>query len=301
MLTRFMRLRRWTQDRLQERFGFDLTRTGFYSPIVDRVEVKQRAAAIWSAQSQSPEHMPGLDFRPEYQTQLLAGEVGRAMAACQFDRHPQPAGTPPRFFIENGQFGDLDARMLVGMLQAFRPKRVIEVGSGFSTMVMNQVAGEKFAGQMQVTAIEPFPRPFLGALPHVKLIQSKVQDVDPQVFAALESGDVLFIDSSHVSKTGSDVNHLFFEVLPFLRAGVLIHVHDIWLPLDYPQDWVLAEGRSWTEQYLLRALLTGSTMYQVELAGMYLHHFLRPVLDQALGASAAQVGVGSSFWIRKVA
>ncbi len=289
------------QDRLQQRFGLDLTRTGFYSPIVDQVEVKQRAAIIWSAENQLPGHMPGLDFRPERQTQLLTGEVGRAMAACQFDRNPPPTGSPPRFFIENGQFGDLDARMLVGMLEAFRPKRVIEVGSGFSTMVMNQVVSEKFAGQMQVTAIEPFPHPFLSTLPHVKLIQSKVQDVDLQVFTALESGDVLFVDSSHVSKTGSDVNHLFFEVLPFLRAGVLIHIHDIWLPNEYPQDWVLTEGRSWTEQYLLRALLTGSLMYQVELAGMYAHHFLRPVLDKALGEAAAQVGGGSSFWMRKIA
>jgi len=243
--------------------------------------------------------MSGLDFRPDHQTALLAGPVGNYMRECRFAQDA-PADGGTSYYANNGQFGDMDARMLTGMLRHYAPRRVIEVGSGFSTIIMNDVVAAHFQGKMSVTAIEPFPRPFLATLPHVQLIQSKVQDVPLTTFDQLESGDLLFIDSSHVSKTGSDVNYLFFEVLPRLRPGVLIHIHDIWLPLEYPQEWVLTEGRSWNEQYVLRALLTGSHLYEVELAGMYLCHFKRPLLEAALGDIAATTGVGSSFWIRKI-
>jgi predicted O-methyltransferase YrrM len=277
----------------------DITRSSFYSPIVDRAEVRDRATSVWSSRAQSPTDMPGLDFRPDHQAGLLAGPMGRYMRECRFTAEA-PADGSTSYYVNNGQFGDMDARMLTGMLRHYAPRRVVEVGSGFSTIVMNDVVANHFRGTMSVTAIEPFPRPFLATLPHVRLIQSKVQDVELAAFEQLESGDLLFIDSSHVSKTGSDVNHLFFDVLPRLRPGVLIHVHDIWLPLEYPEQWVLTEARSWNEQYVLRALLTGSHLYEVELAGMYLSHFQRPLLEATLGEVATTMGGGSSFWIRKV-
>lgn len=302
VLTRMMRFRRFTQDALQARFGIDVTRAGFYSPIVDRVEVRDRSSRIWSSGLQAPEAMPDIDFRPENHKALLAGDVGRFMRDFDFDKEtPKNASGGLQFTDGNDQFGWLDARMLVGMLRHHAPARVIEVGSGFSTLIMDSVVKGYLRDRTQITAIEPFPRPFLADLAHVSLLQSKVQDVPLSTFDQLQSGDVLFIDSSHVAKTGSDVNYLFFEVLPRLPVGVLIHVHDIWLPLEYPQDWVLTEARCWNEQYLLRALLSGSRQYQIELAGMYLYHFLRPSLDAAIGASAAATGCGSSFWMRKVA
>ncbi|MHA6204690.1 class I SAM-dependent methyltransferase [Dyella soli] len=294
-----MRLRRWAQDVLQEGAGLDVTRSSFYSPIVDRAEVRDRAISVWSPQTQSPTDMPGLDFRPDHQATLLAGPLGGYMRECRF-APDAPADGTAGYYPNNGQFGEMDARMLTGMLRHYAPRRVVEVGSGFSTIVMNDVVASHFRGAMSVTAIEPFPRPFLATLPHVQLVQSKVQDVGMATFEQLESGDVLFIDSSHVSKTGSDVNHLFFHVLPRLRPGVLIHIHDIWLPLEYPEQWVLTEARSWNEQYVLRALLTGSHLYDVELAGIYLSHFQRPLLEATLGDVSATIGVGSSFWIRKV-
>jgi len=300
MLSRKTRVRRWVQDRLQKAWGVDVTRASFYSPIVDRTEVSRRAAHVWSAEVQSPDLMPGIDFRRSHQAALLAGPLGQYMRDCRFPR-VLPHGAPAAYFIDNGQFAEFDARMLVGVLRHYAPRRFIEVGSGFSTLVTSSVVSTHLAGATRITAIEPFPRPFLGELGNVELIERKVQDVELRVFEELEAGDVLFIDSSHVSKTGSDVNYLFFEVLPRLRPGVLIHIHDIWLPLEYPQEWVLTEARSWNEQYVLRALLTGSNTYQIELAGMYLCQFEKALLRETLGESVDGMGVGSGIWIRKTA
>ena len=134
---------------------------------------------------------------------------------------------------------------------------MIEVGSGYSTLLMADVNTRFLGGSANIRCIEPYPLPFLDPLPQgvAELIVSPVQDVPLKTFDRLEAGDVLFIDSSHVSKTGSDVNHLVFEVVPRLARGVHVHFHDVFLPFDYPRDWVLKLGLYWNEQYPLRALL----------------------------------------------
>src|SRR5262249_1946304 len=152
------------------------------------------------------------------------------------------------------------------LLRYWQPRRLIEIWSGYSTLLSADVNRRFLGGSMQLTCIEPYPREFLRrGIPGVtRLIEKKAQDVELDVFAELEAGDVLFIDSSHVSKTGSDVNRIYFEIVPRLRPGVHVHVHDIFLPDDYPREWVLGENRSWNEQYLLRALLMYSTRFRVE-------------------------------------
>jgi hypothetical protein len=131
------------------------------------------------------------------------------------------------------------------------------------------------------------------------LIEDKVQTVALSVFDRLEAGDVLFIDSSHVSKTGSDVNYLFFEVLPRLKAGVKIHIHDIFFPHDYPKDWVLNEARSWNEQYVLRALLMYSTAFKVVYGNLYAFHAMPELVKQALAHPKGYAYGGSSLWIER--
>jgi hypothetical protein len=128
-----------------------------------------------------------------------------------------------------------------------------------------------------------------------------VQDVDPQLFDELDSGDVLFIDSSHVAKTGSDVNHLCFEVLPRLRCGVRIHFHDIFLPADYPKPWVLDENRSWNEQYVVRALLMFSSVFRVLFGSSYAFAAHAEALREALGEPGGAYYGGGSLWIEKIA
>ena len=266
----------------------------FYSPVVDVAEVNQRDDTFWRPEAQSL----GIDFRPQDQVDLLK--------ACtpwlREYSYPIDGTTDAHldaFYDNNSQFSHLDARMLFALLQLWRPTRVIEVGSGYSTLLMEDVNRRFLGGTTQITAIEPYPRPFMQRLSErgVTLIEHRVQDVSFDCFAALEAGDVLFIDSSHVVKTGSDVNHLVFEILSRLPAGVRIHFHDIFLPHEYPQSWI-REGRSWSEQYLVRALLQfGSSHFRMLFGSAYAVTCLPEAVASALG-SAAQGG--GSLWIEKL-
>jgi predicted O-methyltransferase YrrM len=146
-------------------------------------------------------------------------------------------------------------------MRHFRPRRIVEVGSGFSTAAMlDTIDRDPALGSTKITCIEPYSKRLRWLLRkqdsegRVTVIDDVVQTVEPKFFESLEENDILFIDSSHCAKVGSDVNHLFFEVLPRLRPGVLIQVHDIGYPFEYPKSWILS-GRSWNEAYLLRAFL----------------------------------------------
>ena len=150
------------------------------------------------------------------------------------------------------------------MVRHFQPRRIIEVGSGFSSLVFGQAAAKNKSSAL--ICIDPFPHEFRksNGIPALQsLIEKKVQDVDLEFFSQLESGDILFIDSSHTVKIGGDVNYLFLEVLPRLKAGVIVHVHDIFFPFEYRRDWVLEEFRFWTEQYLLQAFLIFNSEFEV--------------------------------------
>jgi hypothetical protein len=129
------------------------------------------------------------------------------------------------------------------------------------------------------------------------LVTKKVQEIDLNFFSQLQSGDILFIDSSHTVKIGGDVNYLFLQVLPRLKPGVMVHVHDIFLPFEYRRDWVLDEFRFWTEQYLLQAFLTFNSEFEVLMANSYLSHYYQEDLKAAF-PSLPSWG-GGSFWMRR--
>jgi hypothetical protein len=131
-----------------------------------------------------------------------------------------------------------------------------------------------------------------------RLIEQRVELVDHGEFTQLEAGDILFIDSSHVSKTGSDVNFLFFEVLPLLKPGVIVHVHDIFLPDDYPRPWVIDDNRSWNEQYVLRALLMYSTRFRVLFGCAHAATAHSEAVIRALARSDGCGMGGGSLWLQ---
>jgi hypothetical protein len=166
---------------------------------------------------------------------------------------------------------------------------------------MADVNARFLEGSMHITCIEPYPESFLRSSGCAidRLIQQKVQDVPLEAFDALAAGDVLFIDSSHVSKVGSDVNHLLFKVLPRLASGVRIHIHDVFLPFEYPRSWVLEQGRSWNEQYLLQALLMDSTVFGVVFGSAYCTWKHAELLASAVSGFEQATG-GGSFWIEKL-
>lgn len=179
-----------------------------------------------------------------------------------------------RWSASNGMFGSADASILRSVLLHFRPKRIVEVGSGFSTALMLDVAEEQLS-DMQITCIEPYTDRLRSRLlpqdhERLNIIESSVQDIEPsELIAGLGSGDIFFIDSTHVVKAGSDVCHLILHTLPLLPVGAIVHVHDIFWPFEYPDKW-LHEGRSWTEAYLLQAFLSHNEDWKILLFGSWL-------------------------------
>ena len=271
----------------------------FYSPVVDPLELAPQQARLWPSEPQTP----GIDFNDAAHERLLRDVFPRYLPDYDF---PERSGAPDEqalthFYTCNSQFSWLDARAHFALLRHLHPRRMIEVGSGYSTLLTCDINERWLGGDLALTCIEPYPRPFLSRTRGgLELIADKVQNVPLSVFAQLRAGDVLFIDSSHVCKTGSDVNHLYFEVLPRLPRGVVVHIHDIFLPHDYKKEWVLEENRSWNEQYLLRALLMFSTRFEVLFGCNYAVHRFPELLRDALALPGRRIFGGGSFWIRVV-
>jgi hypothetical protein len=225
----------------------------------------------------------------------------------EYEQFPtEPGEKPPRFHLGNRLFDGLDALVGYCIIRHFQPRLIIEVGGGFSTLLLAEAAAKNKASAL--VSIEPFPREFLKqGSPGLRLIEKRIQDIDLEFFSELHSGDVLFIDSSHTVKIGGDVNYLFLEVLPRLKPGVIVHVHDIFLPFEYPADWVLGEFRFWSEQYLLQAFLTFNSEFEVLMTSNYVaNKYLEdvkaafPSLEKLKKSSArsAKWG-GGSFWMRR--
>lgn len=292
----------------------------------ERNRFADELAEIKAAQADSPPYFPVGHFysplasRTEIAEAFARGGFGPPFAdidlneAEQFARlerfaawYPeQPFPLQPaagrRFHLDNVSYGAYDAIILYGMLREARPRRVIEVGSGFSSAAMLDLNDHVLGGQVQFTFIDPDMtrlRPLLRDGDHARatLIEKRVQEVPLETFAALGAGDVLFIDSSHVSKIGSDVNRLYFDVLPVLARGVLIHIHDVAGNLDYPRDW-LESGRAWNEQYVLRALLMNNRTYRIELFSAWLWNQRTALIREKMPLCAQ--GGGGQMWLRKV-
>lgn len=268
----------------------------FYSPIVNIDDVKKYEEKIWP---QMPVIL-GIDFNDTSHLEFLTDIFPRFIGDYDYPERLEESADLNAFYTQNSQFSWLDSRTLFVLMRKLQPRRIIEVGSGFSSLLMADVNRRWLDGSCEITCIEPYPRPFLakGIDGIAKLIDLPVQEVSLDVFSALEAGDILFIDSSHVAKTGSDVNHVFFEILPRLKPGVMVHIHDIFLPHDYPKEWAIGDNRSWNEQYVLRALLMFSSAFTVVFGGSYaLWRFPARVADAlALGG---RVFGGASLWLRR--
>jgi predicted O-methyltransferase YrrM len=274
---------------------------GFYSPLPDIREIQRSSNRLFD---QSHRSLYGLDLREDHQRQL-AKKLGRFHADFPF---PQKPTGRFRFYCDNSYFSYGDSVILYGMLREFRPKRVIEIGSGFSTALIQDVDEHFLDGDLLLTCIEPFPERLeslldAGDLPNLTLICKRVQEAEFGLFEQLEENDILFIDSSHVVKIGSDVLHLAFEILPRLKEGVLVHIHDIFWPFEYPKSWLEA-GRAWNEAYFIRSYLQNNRSYEILFFNslMELHHpdvmrdYLPLVFERPSDPMTAS---SSSLWLRK--
>lgn len=198
------------------------------------------------------------------------------------------------------QFIIQDASMLARMLLQLKPSRIIEVGSGHSSAIITDLMKLNY-WKLSLTCIEPFPDRLIevmgNSINSLELIKSRVQDVDIEIFLELEAGDLLFIDSSHVLKAGSDVNFLFNKVFPRLRPGIVIHIHDIFKGFEYPSKW-LQEGRAWTEAYLLRSFLMFNNSFTVIFWPQILSMMERNLYSD-FGEGIQNFVPGSSFYMIK--
>lgn len=206
-----------------------------------------------------------------------------------------------RYYSNNKMFGLGSGFSLYAMLRHFKPRQVIEAGSGFTSALMLDVNERHLNRQATLTFIEPNPARLYSLLReedhgHCRILTMPVQEVPPADFEALDTNDILFIDSSHVSKIGSDVNYVVFEVLPRLRAGVLIHFHDIYWPFEYPERWVMS-GKAWNEAYLIRAFLQYNSRFEILQFNNFLVNRFGTFYQQHLPTIYADPG--SSLWLRK--
>ncbi len=270
----------------------------FYSPVVDPGSLEPQADSIWRTDPQ----VLGIDFNDASHLQILQEDFPAYIGAYDYPERLAESADLNRFYTQNSQFSWLDARALFVLLQKWRPRRVIEVGSGFSSLLIADVSTRLLEQPLDFTCIEPYPREFLKSNPPGinRLLEQRVQEVPLSVFSDLQPGDILFIDSSHVAKTGSDVNYLYFEVLPRLKSGVHIHIHDIFLPLEYPREWVLHENRSWNEQYLVQALMLYSSGFQLSFGCNYAFWKYPREVIKALNLPGGAGFGGGSFWITRM-
>lgn len=270
----------------------------FYSPVVDPDEVLSRANQIWPVDPS----VLGIDFCDESHDHILRSIFPKYMPDYDYpERSSSHDGELKHFYTQNSQFSWLDSRSTFVLLRHWQPRRIVEVGSGYSSLLMADINRRFLGGQTELICIEPYPRPFLRDPSNgvSRLIEAKVQDVGFDVFERLDAGDILFIDSSHVAKTGSDVNHLYLQVIPRLKKGVRIHVHDILLPNDYLRSWVVDDNRSWNEQYLLQALLMYSNAFEVTFGCSYAFHRFPELVREALNHPKGHAFAGGSFWFEK--
>jgi hypothetical protein len=259
-------------------------------------DARRRQTLLW------PQHpvVAGLDFNEATQLAFLDGDLSKYVVDFDYPDHRPQHASDTAFFTSNGEFEWLDARVLFAMLRSLRPRRMIEIGSGYTSLLTADVNRRFLDGRLELTCIEPYPRDFLKlGVPGIReLIDKRVQDIHPNFFRSLNAGDILFVDSSHVSKTGSDVNYIIFEILPRLTRGVIVHFHDIFLPHDYPKDWVLDLGRSWNEQFLVRALLMQPSAYEIMFGAAFAHYAFFEHMAQLFGHTCPG---GASLWLRKTA
>jgi len=281
-----------------EQHGFHVTPVHFNQPIPDTRSLPE---TLWSR----PSELVGIDMNEPRQRELLRSF---SRFRDEYQRFPTgPTKEQNRFYLGNRLFDGVDALVAYCMVRHFQPRLIIEVGSGFSSLALGEAASKN--GCTPIICIEPFPRDFLRkGFPGLQtLIEKNVQEINLEFFSQLQSGDILFIDSSHTVKVGGDVNYLFLEVLPRLKPGVIVHVHDIFLPFEYRRDWVVDEFRFWSEQYLLQAFLSFNLEFEVLMANRYLAHKYRDDLKVTFANLAnleavrpSSLGwVGGSFWMRR--
>ncbi len=257
---------------------------GYYSPTFAADDVPDQ---VWERRSP----MRGVQFDLDAQLALLREVAEQGVALGETD-----------FCFANSFYEHVDAEVAYGMVRRARPRHVVELGSGFSSHALAAACEANRGGGAPVRydVFDPFPRAAAQLPAHgidgVHTVAA--QDVGDEVFDSLGDGDILFVDTTHVVRTGGDVNRIVLDVLPALSVGVHVHFHDIWLPFEYHRDLTAILGFNWSEQYLLQAFLCGNSDYEVTLALAALVRE-RPTDVRSLFPAWDGNTFPSAFWLRR--
>jgi hypothetical protein len=274
-----------------DRFGLALIKHHYYSPAVFPADIRKPL--------NEPRKLPGIDFN-------IAGQLGLVRQFKYRDELvsiPRVKSDRTRFGYHNGAFEAGDAEMLYNFIRHFRPKKVVEIGCGQSTLMallaQRRNADEGFP--CHHTCVEPFEQPWLEKV-GVHTIRARVEDISASLFERLEADDILFIDSSHTLRPQGDIVHEYLYLLPLLAPGVIVHVHDVFTPRDYPARWVVEERYLWNEQYVLEAFLSFNHQFEILAMVNYLSHDHREKLSDACPVLLTEPDhEPGSFWMRRKA
>ena len=277
------------------------------SPFPDLRTLSQKRE-VWF--DRSAKQVPGIDINEKQQLALME-QLSTFYADLPFGDTPCDG---LRYYFKNEFFGYGDGIILYSMMRHLRPTRIVEIGSGFSSALMLDVNDRFFGKSILLKFIEPYPARLFSLVDGpdklgCEIIERQVQDVPVEHFTTLQNNDILFIDSSHVVKIGSDLSYIFNVILPSLAQGVIIHFHDVFWPFEYPEEWLM-NGWAWNEDYFLRAFLQFNSAFKIIFFNSYVEHFhadkigtLMP-LFKTNGLGVLHQGAYrpfSSLWIRKTA
>jgi len=280
-----------SEPAIPDSWGYHIRPIHYYEPLPD-------FGALKAEQIKRRRDPAAIDFHWEQQLSLLrqlsatySGELrdlSRAEAnAADFD---------------NDYFSGFDAAVYYSLIRHLAPRRVIEIGSGYSTRIAHRaLSRNREQGQQGVlTCIEPNPERLAGQQFEMELLEQRVEEIPTNFFLCLEANDILFIDSTHTVKFGGDVCYEFLEILPTLKPGVWVHVHDIFFPHDYPADWILKRRLALNEQYLLEAFLAFSGAFSVKLVNHWISLDYQNVASELWAEGSAKTRLSSSFWMSRI-
>jgi hypothetical protein len=274
----------------------------FYSPLVNGGDPAVQRAVAAEARPTSALSDFGIDEKEVLHWFERSKQFYDAVSGINqpFPQSPSPGW---RYRFDNPAFPLADALALLTFLTTARPKRYLEIGAGHSSCAALDINERYLDGAVEMSFVDPHPEIFFELLaehPNDRqcMLQARLQDLPLGHFTRLEFGDILFIDSSHVAKTGSDVVDYLFRILPALRPGVFVHIHDIFFPFEYPAAWIVDENRSWNEAYFLRAFLQENHRFRVLYLSDWIFKCRRDLFIRHMPLCVQYRG--GSLWMRSV-
>lgn len=285
-------------SKLEKERNFGWPNGHFYSPVHSIDDLKPYEKVVSRSRAKFVKDLPG------FSENAILKELGAITPYFKDFDYPMHDDGESRYYTRNVSFPALDAVVLFSMIRANKPKRIIEIGSGFTSGLMMETNERYFDNKIDITFIEPYPhllyqRMRKGDKSKYKVIPGRVQDISIDIFKQLKRNDILFIDSTHVSKFNSDVNYELFDILPGLNRGVIIHFHDVFDGFEYPLKW-LEDGWSWNEDYILRAFLMNNNGYEILLMNDYLSNHYPASLKTSYPRQDKDILNGGSLWLRKI-